>query len=49
MWPASEDEADVGASKLFDALWNGMFSEPMLFGRYPFDLAPLVDAGHPGR
>ena len=42
MWPASEDEADVGASKLFDALWNGMFSEPMLFGRYPRDLAPLV-------
>jgi beta-glucosidase len=43
MWPASEDEADVGASKLFDALWNGMFSEPMLFGRYPLDLAPLVE------
>ena len=42
MWPASEDEADVGASKLFDALWNGMFSEPMLFGRYPRDLEPLV-------
>jgi beta-glucosidase len=42
MWPASEDAADVGASKLFDALWNGMFSEPMLFGRYPMDLAPLV-------
>jgi beta-glucosidase len=42
MWPASDDEADVGASKLFDALWNGMFSEPMLFGRYPADLAPLV-------
>ena len=49
MWPASEDEADVGASKLFDALWNGMFSEPMLFGRYPFDLAPLVAPGRPGR
>jgi beta-glucosidase len=43
VWPASDDEADVGASKLFDALWNGMFSEPMLFGRYPFDLAPLVE------
>jgi beta-glucosidase len=43
MWPASEDEADVGASKLFDALWNGMFAEPMLFGRYPVDLAPLVE------
>jgi beta-glucosidase len=43
MWPASDDEADVGASKLFDAVWNGMFAEPMLFGRYPFDLAPLVE------
>jgi beta-glucosidase len=43
MWPASEDEADVGASKLFDALWNGMFAEPMLFGRYPRDVAPLVE------
>ena len=43
MWPASDDEADVGASKLFDALWNGMFAEPMLFGRYPRDLLPLVD------
>ncbi|MGA8248033.1 MAG: GH1 family beta-glucosidase [Nocardioides sp.] len=43
MWPASDDEADVGASKLFDAVWNGMFAEPMLFGRYPDDLAPLVE------
>src|SRR3954453_10811146 len=43
MWPASDDEADVGASKLFDALWNGMFAEPMLFGRYPRDLLPRVD------
>jgi beta-glucosidase len=43
MWPASDDEADVGASKLFDAVWNGMFAEPMLFGRYPYDLAPLVE------
>ncbi len=43
IWPASDDEADVGASKLFDAMWNGMFSEPMLFGRYPRDLAPLLE------
>jgi beta-glucosidase len=43
IWPASDDEADIGASKLFDALWNGMFAEPMLFGRYPHDLLPLVD------
>ncbi|WP_244963038.1 GH1 family beta-glucosidase [Nocardioides dongkuii] len=43
MWPASEDAADVGATKLFDALWNGMFLEPMLLGRYPADLAPLLE------
>ena len=43
MWPASDDAADVGATKLFDALWNGMFIEPMLLGRYPADLAPLLE------
>ncbi|MCW2764534.1 MAG: Beta-glucosidase [Nocardioides sp.] len=43
MWPASEDAADVGATKLFDALWNGMFLEPMLLGRYPVDLQPLLE------
>lgn len=43
MWPASDDVADVGATKLFDTLWNGMFLEPMLLGRYPADLAPFLD------
>jgi beta-glucosidase len=43
MWPASEDAADVGATKLFDAIWNGLFLEPMLLGRYPVDLAPLLE------
>lgn len=43
IWPMSDDDADVGASKLFDALWNGQFAEPMLLGRYPADLAPLVE------
>ncbi|NYD40116.1 GH1 family beta-glucosidase [Nocardioides panaciterrulae] len=43
MWPASDDAADVGATKLFDALWNGMYVEPMLLGRYPVDLAPLME------
>jgi beta-glucosidase len=42
MWPASEDAADVGATKLFDAMWNGMFLEPMLLGRYPVELHPLL-------
>ncbi|MGN0065115.1 MAG: GH1 family beta-glucosidase [Nocardioides sp.] len=45
MWPASDDPADVGATKLFDALWNGAFLEPMLLGRYPVDLAPLMEEG----
>lgn len=43
MWPATDDEADVGATKLFDQLWNGLYLEPMLFGRYPRDLAPLLE------
>ncbi len=43
MWPASDDDADVGATKLFDALWNAMFTEPMLLGRYPADLRPLLE------
>ena len=43
MWPASDDAADVGATKLFDALWNGLFLEPMLLGRYPEDLMPVLE------
>ena len=50
MWPATDDEADVGATKLFDGLWNGLFIEPMLLGRYPEDCLPLVeDVDHRGR
>ena len=49
IWPASDSDADVGASKLFDALWNGMYLEPMLLGRYPADLEMLlVDYIQPG-
>lgn len=49
MWPASDDPADVGATKVFDALWNGLFLEPMLLGRYPADLTPLLeDVVQPG-
>jgi beta-glucosidase len=43
IWPASDDDADVGMSKIFDALWNGTFLEPMLLGRYPVDLMPLFE------
>lgn len=49
MWPVSEDAADVGATKLFDALWNGFYLEAMLLGRYPVDLQPLMeDVVEPG-
>ncbi len=43
IWPASDDAVDVGMSKLFDALWNGLFLEPMLLGSYPVDLMPLLE------
>lgn len=43
MWPSSEAPEDVGATKLFDALFNGSFMEPMLLGRYPADMAPLME------
>jgi beta-glucosidase len=43
IWPASDHDADVGAAKLFDAIWNGLFTEGMLLGRYPVDLAPLME------
>ncbi|MGH3348894.1 MAG: GH1 family beta-glucosidase [Nocardioides sp.] len=49
IWPASDQDADVGAAKLFDTLWNGMYLEPMLLGRYPFDLMPFMEEiAHPG-
>ncbi|WP_104108452.1 GH1 family beta-glucosidase [Nocardioides sp. 616] len=49
IWPASDDEADTGMSKIFDQMWNGLFLEPMLLGRFPVDLAPLLgDVVQPG-
>ncbi len=43
VWPRSDEPEDTGASKLFDMLWNGAFAEPILLGRYPFPLLPLLD------
>ena len=43
IWPASDDAVDVGMSKLFDAMWNGLFLQPMLLGGYPEDLMPLLE------
>jgi len=43
IWPASDGDADVGAAKLFDAIWNATYIEAMLLGRYPADLMPLME------
>lgn len=35
VWPASDDDADRTAAQVFDNLWNWMFADPVLRGRYP--------------
>jgi beta-glucosidase len=42
IWPDSDAEADRGAAELFDAIWNGMFADPMLLGRYPEGLGEAM-------
>lgn len=43
IWPLSDDPADVGAAKLVDLAWNAVPLEAMLLGRYPRDVAPLLE------
>lgn len=47
IWAASDAEGDVAARDLMDVLWNGLFADPMLLGRYPegFGEAMPVPAG----
>ena len=33
--PASDSEGDRAAADLFDVLWNRLFADPVLLGRYP--------------
>jgi beta-glucosidase len=40
--PASDDPADAAAADLYDALWNRLFADPMLLGRYPEGFAELM-------
>ncbi len=42
VWPASDDEADVASAGLFDALWNRLFSDALLLGKYPSGFAELM-------
>ena len=42
VWAASESPEDAGAAELFDALWNRIFADPMLLGRYPEGFGELM-------
>ena len=35
VWPAGESEDDRAAADLVDVLWNRLFADPILLGRYP--------------
>jgi beta-glucosidase len=34
-WPATDDQEDMSSAALYDALWNRLFGDAMLLGRYP--------------
>ena len=44
-WPASEDPDDLQAAGLYDNLANWLFSDPILLGRYPEPMEPLLPEG----
>ena len=41
VWPTTDSEADQAAAGLVDTLWNRLFADPILLGRYP---EPFGDA-----
>ena len=46
VWPASDSVEDLAAADLYDSIWNRLFADPLLLGRYPdgFDqLMPVQD------
>jgi beta-glucosidase len=44
MWPASDSEEDRAAADLFDTVWNRIFADPILLGRYPEGFGELMGA-----
>ncbi len=44
VWPATDSEADKQAADLYDTLWNRLFADPLLLGRYPEGFAELMPA-----
>jgi beta-glucosidase len=44
MWPATDSDEDKAAADLFDTVWNRIFADPMLLGRYPEGFGELMEA-----
>ena len=42
VWPATDSADDRAAADLYDVLWNRLFADPMLLGRYPEGFAELM-------
>jgi beta-glucosidase len=42
VWPASDSAEDQAAAEAYDVIWNRMFADPMLLGRYPAGFAELM-------
>jgi beta-glucosidase len=42
VWAATPSDEDRAAADLYDALWNRMFADPVLRGRYPEGFAELM-------
>jgi beta-glucosidase len=42
IWPASESDEDRAAADLFDTVWNRIFADPILLGRYPEGFGELM-------
>lgn len=45
VWPADESDAATGAAEAYDLLYNHLFADPVLLGRYPAD---EIGAAMPG-
>jgi beta-glucosidase len=48
-WPATGQAEDVAAAAAFDVLWNRLFTDPVLHGKYPDELhrfGALLPEGH---
>ena len=49
VWPASDDEADVGGGRALRRALERLFAEPMLLGRYPEPTSATLMPGPVGR